>query len=443
MPEFNDVWERVRHGLAEVAADAAPAPGGGRVGAALALLSDPGDGDLALLYTRRRDDLSHHPGQISFPGGRVEPGESVQQAALREAAEECALDPGSVTPLGRLPAFYIPPSRFWLQVVVARWDHPHRLRAAEAEVAALVTARVSQLTDPARWRVTRLSTRGSAWAWDLGAGHLLWGATAIVTAVLLGLIDPDWHGGATPDELGAEREERPWLHNGQAVPRAGPARLADVPEVDMRAAGRGLPGRVDEQVLASAARVTADALAQLLPRDGRVLVVAGPGRTGAVGVRAAALLAGQGAQVEVVLPAGASVPPEAQGAAAELGGRVRSFDGAPLQADLVCDALVGRGLHGQLRGAGLDLVHALRAITAPVVSVDLPSGLHPEAGLVGDAIAADVTLALGAPAPGLLHDGLAPFVGDLYVVNLAGAAVGAADPIVRVVPEDHAGRAGR
>lgn len=58
---------------------------------------------LHILFTQRAWHLRHHPGQISFPGGRIEPGESSDSAALREANEEVGLAPDAVTLLGRLP----------------------------------------------------------------------------------------------------------------------------------------------------------------------------------------------------------------------------------------------------------------------------------------------------------------------------------------------------
>lgn len=204
-----DLWQRLRDGLADVADDDG-VPAGARRGGTLALLADAtADGDASLLLTRRRDDLAHHPGQISFPGGRVEAGESPSSAALREAAEECAVDPASVTLLGALPTLFIPPSGFWMSVAVARWDRPHPLVADRREVAELVTVRMSELRDPARWRVTALGERGPAWAWALDGGHLLWGATAIATAALLTMIDPGWHRGQTPGDLPASRRVRP------------------------------------------------------------------------------------------------------------------------------------------------------------------------------------------------------------------------------------------
>lgn len=185
------------------------------MGAALVLIADAGEGDLEIVYTRRHHDLPHHPGQLSFPGGRIEPGETVEQAALREAAEEVGLRPTTAELLGRMPALYIPASRYWLHPVVARWTDPHDLSPAEAEVAEVVRVRLSRLRDPDRWRATRLSRVGWSWAWQLDERNLLWGATALVTAGLLSLLDPHWSRGRQPADL---------LPDGEVWPRRRPAR---------------------------------------------------------------------------------------------------------------------------------------------------------------------------------------------------------------------------
>lgn len=209
------LWVRLEQGLA-ARTDEPAIPAAARRAGVLALLSSPAaadacDGDdPSLLLTRRRDGLPRHGGQISFPGGRVESGETARQAALREAAEECAVQPATVTVLGQLPTFYIPPSRYWMTVVVGRWDRPHPLEPDPGEVAAVVTVRLSQLREPDRWRVTELPERGTAWAWELDDGHLLWGATAIATAALLDIVDPEWNRGYRAEDLGPARTVRPW-----------------------------------------------------------------------------------------------------------------------------------------------------------------------------------------------------------------------------------------
>ena len=412
-----DAWSRIRGALQRQPPTSTVPPAGARLGAALALLAETDDGDLELVYTRRHDDLANHPGQISFPGGRVEPGESVEEAALREAAEEVGLDPATASVLGRLPPFYIPPSRFWLQTVVARWDRPHPLVAAEAEVAEVLRVRCSTLLDPDRWRVVRSSTAGGwFWAWQLDRRHLLWGATAVATVALLDLVDPGWSRGVTTADLSSDREVRPWERESRVASRPGPARLEGMPEIDVDAAWRMSDtapfGPARDYAVERAGHAVARAAARIAGPDGRVLVLVGEGGTGAVGLAAAAHLRALDRDVAVV--------------------RAREFAGQLPEAEVVVDALVGTGLSGPLDGAAHAVVRALRLHAVPIVSVDVPSGLDPERGLIGDAVSADVTVALARPVRGLFRPGLSPFVGDLYVADVRDGS------LVRLVPSDGA-----
>lgn len=437
-----DVWTRLTRALGDQPRETLEPPQGGRLAAVLVLLADTGrSGDPEVVYTRRRDDLATHPGQISFPGGRVDAGETVEQAALREAEEEVGLDRSSVELLGRLPAFYIPPSRFWVQPIVARWRAPHPLQPGEAEVAAVLRLPMSVLRDAAAWRVVRLPTVAHSWAWQLDDRNLLWGATALVTAALLGMIDPQWHGGADPATFGGEKEVRPWETPTRATPFGGPALLWGVAERSVTAVGVRDPAGESPQASAVAAggEAVAAAVARLGERtgSGRVLVLAGGGGTGAVGLDAARRLRDAGRDVYVVLDR----PPERLGPLAASGRDPVAdvtgvFDGGLPDAHVVVDALVGTGLAGPLSGSALEMVLALRLHDVPVLAVDLPSGLDPTRGLVGECVPADVTVALGGPPPGVLQPGMGPFVGDLYVAGMTGAG----DPLVRLVPDIAPGR---
>jgi NAD(P)H-hydrate repair Nnr-like enzyme with NAD(P)H-hydrate epimerase domain/8-oxo-dGTP pyrophosphatase MutT (NUDIX family) len=395
-------WQRLRahleaHGATEVG------PTAGRVGAVLALLSEQHD-DLELILTRRRDDLPTHPGQVSFPGGRREPGESTTAAALREAEEEIGLRTTSVEVLGHLPAFFLPPSRYWLAPVVARWLAPHPLRPQESEVAALVRAPLAHLLDVRRWRKVRLSMTGWSLAWQLDGGHVLWGATAAVTAVLLDVLEPGWRR-REPAELADDLEIMPWLEV-DLPGRVHAPRLSGVETRDREDVSAPPPLSDTLDVVAAGAAV-ATATERLRDHPEHIVVLAGGGYNGAVGAAAAAMLRRRGARVTVV----ASDPERlARGDMA-----VRAFDGSLPRADLYIDALVGGGLRGRLRGTRLAMLLALRMHDAPILAVDLPTGLHPTEGLIGDTLSATVTVALRGVWPVLGHAGLAPFVGDLYL----------------------------
>jgi 8-oxo-dGTP pyrophosphatase MutT (NUDIX family) len=174
-----------------------------RAGAVLILFGD-GPGGPDLLLTERAHDMRSHPGQVSFPGGSVDPGESAEQAALREAGEETGLDVAGVHVLATLPQLWLPPSNFAVTPVLAWWREESPVRVVDpAEVHAVLRVPVSELLDPEH----RVSVRHpSGW---LGPAFLigerkdlvLWGFTAGIIGRLfdyLGWTRP-WDEGVTRD----------------------------------------------------------------------------------------------------------------------------------------------------------------------------------------------------------------------------------------------------
>ena len=127
--------------------------GTSREAAVLVLLTSGDDPQVVLI--ERAAAMRKHAGQIAFPGGAVEAGESAEAAALREAWEEVRLDASMVTVLGRLPAARIPVSQFHVHAVVAWWAGAGHLVPQPGEVAQVLRVPVSTLVAPqnrSSWR---------------------------------------------------------------------------------------------------------------------------------------------------------------------------------------------------------------------------------------------------------------------------------------------------
>jgi len=139
------------------------------------------DGEPHVLMTRRRDDLRLHPGQISFPGGRIDPADAdAQAAALREAEEEIGLSPTDVDVLGRLDEALVVTSGFRLTPWVGVVPYPYPYVAQPDEVAGLVELSVADLLAPGSHRVGTREAFGmmhEVHTFDVG-GNVVWGATA-------------------------------------------------------------------------------------------------------------------------------------------------------------------------------------------------------------------------------------------------------------------------
>ena len=147
-----------------------------------------------LVLTVRGDSLGRHSGQVSLPGGVIEAGESIEEAALREAHEEIALDLSEVRTLGRLAPLDIPVSGFRLHPVVAAMDsHPH-LHPADGEVARILEPSVEMFLDPESFGRRTLIRDGRPLEVPvfLVDGQEIWGATAMAIAEFLTLLG--WRG---------------------------------------------------------------------------------------------------------------------------------------------------------------------------------------------------------------------------------------------------------
>ena len=155
-------------------------------GAVLALLY-PRGGKTHLIFIRRPQTVVHHKGQISFPGGHVEAGETRVQAAVREAQEEVGLIPETARVLGALTPLYIPPSGYCIYPFVAVTDSTPRFVPEPEEVDEILEIPVAHLLD-------ENNARQETWTFEIGprevpfyafGPHKIWGATAMVLAELL------------------------------------------------------------------------------------------------------------------------------------------------------------------------------------------------------------------------------------------------------------------
>lgn len=157
----------------------------------LGLVERPGG--LAVLFTERAEHLKDHPGQVSFPGGRIQPGDAGPvQAALREAEEEIGLDPRQVSVAGCLERL-LTVTGFLVTPVVGFIAPGFRPVADRTEVADVFEVPLKFLLDAdnvrRRYR-ERLGARMRVHEIEY-EGHRIWGATASMLVGFLSLISDD------------------------------------------------------------------------------------------------------------------------------------------------------------------------------------------------------------------------------------------------------------
>jgi 8-oxo-dGTP pyrophosphatase MutT (NUDIX family) len=137
-----------------------------------------------------RSDAVRHSGQVSLPGGAVDPGETFERAALREAHEEVGLAADDVRVLGGLTPLDIPVSGFRLHPIVAALHRTPVLTPSDGEVARILHVSVEDLLNVRHLTETERVRDGQTLV--VPAFHLygveIWGATAMVLAEFLALL---------------------------------------------------------------------------------------------------------------------------------------------------------------------------------------------------------------------------------------------------------------
>jgi 8-oxo-dGTP pyrophosphatase MutT (NUDIX family) len=167
-------------------------PSDARPAAALLLIYPLGEG-VAVPLTIRGRGLARHAGQISLPGGATDPGETLIDAALREASEEIGIDTSTVRVLGELTPVHVLVSGFTLHPIVGVTEQRPDFIAAPGEVEEVLEISLDDLRDASRIRRGTRIREGLAIEYpyfDL-LGHQVWGATAMVLGEFICLLQDE------------------------------------------------------------------------------------------------------------------------------------------------------------------------------------------------------------------------------------------------------------
>jgi 8-oxo-dGTP pyrophosphatase MutT (NUDIX family) len=139
------------------------------------------DGRTHVLLTKRSDQVEHHRGEISFPGGKLDPEDpDLRSCALRETDEEVGITPDDVRVIGELDDFYTVATDFLVVPFVGIIPYPYDFRLSSREIADLIGVPLEVFFDPERrseelWTIKGQSIEIISYRWKQ---HNIWGATA-------------------------------------------------------------------------------------------------------------------------------------------------------------------------------------------------------------------------------------------------------------------------
>ena len=143
-------------------------------------------GQVRVILTKRPEHMRTHPGDVVFPGGRLEEGESPEQTAKREACEEIGLPEGGVEIVGGLTPLSTRDPGNLIVPVVAKVQRPTDFVLQEEEVEAVIEPTVLDLLDENHWRTSDWFGR-TLWFYEFEEG-IMWGATAFMMREFLRLL---------------------------------------------------------------------------------------------------------------------------------------------------------------------------------------------------------------------------------------------------------------
>lgn len=151
------------------------------------------DEECHLLFTKRTENMRHHPGQISFPGGRQDPTDNLLlDTALREASEEIGLNPEDVKIIGELDDM-ITTSQYRVTPFVCTIPYPYEFTVNAAEIAHLIEVPLSKFLDPSICEIKKFPVYKS-YSVDVYYYHIgvepVWGVTARIVKHFLDIVHP-------------------------------------------------------------------------------------------------------------------------------------------------------------------------------------------------------------------------------------------------------------
>jgi 8-oxo-dGTP pyrophosphatase MutT (NUDIX family) len=148
--------------------------------------------DLSLLFTLRSRNLHKHSGQISFPGGRTENGETIIETALREANEEIGLNPEIVNIIGELSQLFVPPSKSIIYPVISYVNRLNELHPNDGEVDEIFSIPLEFFGNKENLQLKEMEIQGNLLNvpyWNIHPDVPLWGATAMILSELVMLYE--------------------------------------------------------------------------------------------------------------------------------------------------------------------------------------------------------------------------------------------------------------
>jgi 8-oxo-dGTP pyrophosphatase MutT (NUDIX family) len=151
------------------------------------------DGEYHVLLTRRTDTVRHHKGQISFPGGRQDRGETLVTTALREAKEEMGIQEKDVRILGQLDDMCTVSSDFCISPFVGLIPYPYPFKINRGEIQEVIEIPFSALLDERKFREELTERKGQPFhvCYYEHEAHVIWGATARILKQLMDLLPTD------------------------------------------------------------------------------------------------------------------------------------------------------------------------------------------------------------------------------------------------------------